>query len=559
MRPDPLTRHQDAQQEIGHTEVSPAVAQSLVAVFVVLLVVPALLQTLGSAGLAATVSAPTDTMRTPEGIVPHILAVNRSWRAAARNIEDAIGERSRVVEILRPVTQSILSGVLGAGTELVYPSGRPWLFYGPDLRYATGRGFLTPFELRQRAESGDTTLPAREPDARPAILALHRALEARDIQLIVMPTPVKPSVEFEQLSGSRTTSTEEVENPSYRGFIEGLRGQGVLVFDVGEVLRTARVAGGGPFYLATDTHWRPETVEFVASQLASFVMAVAPLPAPQSAPLESSRVEVTNHGDTARLLGLGPERRLFPPETVRIRRVAPVAGTRWHPDPNADILLLGDSFTNVYSLETMGWGESAGLAEQLSFEMARPVDRFSQNDAGARASRELLATELRRGRDRLDGKRVVIFQFANRELAFGDWPVIDLTPVARPDLSRFAVPSQSAQPIRVSGVVRAIGAIPRPGSVPYKDQIVAVHVDALTLEAGASALSETEALVYMWGMQENELTPLDRYRVGDSIALSLDAWSTVSGDLDGINRGEIDDPLLQLAEPWWGQLRETLP
>ena len=49
MRPDPLTRHQDAQQEIGHTEVSPAVAQSLVAVFVVLLVVPALLQTLGSA------------------------------------------------------------------------------------------------------------------------------------------------------------------------------------------------------------------------------------------------------------------------------------------------------------------------------------------------------------------------------------------------------------------------------------------------------------------------------------------------------------------------------
>lgn len=558
MRPDPLTRHQDARHEIGHTEVSPAVARSLVAVFVVLLVVPALLQTLGGAGLAATVSTPTDTRRAPEGIVRHILAVNRSWLAAAQNIEDAIGERSRVVDILRPVTQSVLTGRLGGGTELVYPSHGPWLFYGPDLRYATGRGFLTPFELRRRAESGDTTLQAPEPDPRPAILALHQALEARGIRLIVMPTPVKPSVEFRQLSEARTASTAEVENASYRRFIEGLREQGILVFDVGDVIGTAREAGGGPFYLATDTHWRPETVELVARQLASFVMGVAEFPS-GSGPLRSSRVDVTNQGDTARLLGLGPNRGLFPPETVLIRRVIPATGTRWYPNTNADILLLGDSFTNVYSLETMGWGESAGLAEQLSFEMERPVDRLSQNDAGAHASRELLATELRRGRDRLDGKRVVIFQFANRELAFGDWPVIDLTPIGRPDLSTFAVPSQGVQPISVSGVVRAIGPIPRPGSVPYKDQIVAVHVDGLTLEAGPYALSGTEALVYMWGMQDDELTPLERYQVGDPIALSLEAWSTVSGELDGINRGEIDDPRVQLAEPWWGRLREASP
>jgi len=559
MRPDPLTRHQDARHEIGHTEVSPAVARSLVAVFVVLLVVPSLIQALGgSAGLAVTVGTPTDTKRTPEGIVRHILAVNRSWLAAAQNIEDAIGERARVVEILRPVTQSVLTGRLGAGTELVYPSQGPWLFYGPDLRYVTGRGFLTPFELQRRAESGDIALPAPEPDARPAILALHRALEARGIRLIVMPTPVKPSVEFRQLSGARTTSTAEVENPSYRGFIDGLRGQGVLVFDVGEVIGTAREAGGGPFYLATDTHWRPETVELVARQLASFIIDVTNLPE-RPAPLRSSRVDVTNHGDTARLLGLRPNRGLFPPETVRIRRVTPATNTRWYPNTDADILLLGDSFTNVYSLETMGWGESAGLAEQLSFEMKRPVDRLSQNDAGAHASRELLATELRRGRDRLDGKRVVILQFANRELAFGDWPVIDLTPIARPDLSTFAVPSQGGQPISVSGVVRAVGQIPRPGSVPYKDQIVAVHVDGLTLEAGTYALSGTEALVYMWGMQDDELTPLERYRVGDPIGLSLEAWSTVSDELDPINRGEIYDPRVQLAEPWWGQLRETPP
>lgn len=85
------------------------------------------------------------------------------------------------------------------------------------------------------------------------------------------------------------------------------------------------------------------------------------------------------------------------------------------------MLLLGDSFTNIFSLGTMGWGEAAGLAEQLSYELQRPVDRFVQNDAGAYATRERLAQALREDPQRLDRVRVVVWQFAARELAFGDW------------------------------------------------------------------------------------------------------------------------------------------
>lgn len=557
MRPDPLTRHEDARREVEHTDISPGVAWSLVALFVVLLFIPALIQTMERADLVATGSTVAD--ESPDGLAQQVLAVNRRWLAGARKIEDAIGERSLAVKILRPVTQWILSGVLGAGTEFVYLGEAPWLFYGPDLRYVTGQGFLTPFEHRRRSESADTVSGPPESDPRSAILDLYQVLRARDIQLIVMPTPVKPSIEFEQLGGSQIAPTVEVENPSYRTFVDELRQQGVLVFDVGEVIRTARETSDGPFYLATDTHWRPDTVELVAHHLASFVADAVQLPVSMSTPLESSYSEVTNHGDTARLLGLSPGQPLFLPETVQIRRVTPAARTRWLPDSNADILLLGDSFTNVYSLKTMGWGESAGLAEQLSFEMRRPIDRLSQNDAGASAPRALLAAELGRGHDRLAGKRAVIFQFANRELAFGDWSLIDLTLKSRPDLSTFAVPPQEGQPINASGVIRAIGPIPRPESVPYNDQIVAIHVDDLTVQTGTYALTGTEALVYVWGMQEKELTPINNYRIGDLITLSLSAWSNVSQDLDGINRGEINDPRVQLAEPWWGQLREVLP
>ena len=89
--------------------------------------------------------------------------------------------------------------------------------------------------------------------------------------------------------------------------------------------------------------------------------------------------------------------------------------------------MLGDSFANIYSLEMMNWGCAAGLAEQLSFALNRPVDTILRNDDGAYATREMLSRELAQGEDRLAGKKVVVWQFAARELAVGDWKLLDMT------------------------------------------------------------------------------------------------------------------------------------
>jgi len=101
-------------------------------------------------------------------------------------------------------------------------------------------------------------------------------------------------------------------------------------------------------------------------------------------------------------------------------------------------LLLGDSFTNIYAVRSafaqsedgvpLDWGESAGLAEQLSHHLGRPVDRIARNAGGSHSTRRDLARDLARGGDRLDGVRVVVWQFAVRELSHGDWPVIPLPP-----------------------------------------------------------------------------------------------------------------------------------
>ena len=331
----------------------------------------------------------------------------------------------------------------------------------------------------------------------------------------------------------------------------------MLVFDVLGELREERAAAHRPLYLTTDTHWRPETVELVAERLATFVEQHVALPSRPPIEYQATRIGVTNTGDTTRLLDLPDRRSIYRPETASIRRITRGGNADpWRADPDANILLLGDSFSTVFSLGVMGWGDSAGLAEQLSFALQRPIDRLSQNDNGAYASRELLATELRRGRDRLAGKRVVVYQFASRELGQGDWRFVDLSVTPRPSLASFVSP-EPGQRLVVQGTVREIGRIPRPGSVPYRDHIVGVHVAELTIESFETPVDGSELLVYVWSMQDDELTPISRYRTGDAMRLEIEPWTNVGDELDGINRGDVDSPAARLAEPWWGRLIET--
>ena len=192
------------------------------------------------------------------------------------------------------------------------------------------------------------------------------------------------------------------------------------MFDPASVLETARRSGAQ--YLATDTHWRPEAMELVAERLAAFVTAHAaacgrrePGTASRSA---RSRTRVTPRA----MLDLPTGQRLYPPERVVIRRVVerrtaapgdPIARRR---RPRARRQL------HATSIRSRRWAgaTSAGLVEQLSYALEAPVDRIVQNDDGAFATREMLREA---GPERLAGKRVVIWQFAARELAGGNWKI----------------------------------------------------------------------------------------------------------------------------------------
>ena len=183
--------------------------------------------------------------------------------------ERALENESQIARSLRPPAQLVMTGWLGAGNERVYAGRDRWLFYRPDVEYVIGRAFLDPGQLRRRVRAAPEWAAPPQPDPRLAIVQFRDDLAARGITLVVMPTPPKPGVHPEMLARRYAGTTGVLQNASYRAFVDDLRRDNVLVFDPSEMLMTAR--DGGPLYLMSDTHWRPETMEAVAERLGGFI------------------------------------------------------------------------------------------------------------------------------------------------------------------------------------------------------------------------------------------------------------------------------------------------
>ena len=98
-----------------------------------------------------------------------------------------------------------------------------------------------------------------------------------------------------------------------------------------------------------------------------------------------------------------------------------------------------------------------------------------------------------------------------------------------------------------------ISTIPCPGTVPYRDHILALHLTDLS---GASIREEErlESLVYLLSMRDNILTPAARLRPANHATLRLRPWADVAEQYEKINRSEVEDLNVQLQERCWGEI-----
>jgi hypothetical protein len=429
-----ISREEAAHIEVGHTAVTPAVSRVLVWMFLIAIGTVPLLEVVG-AGLRPGVAVWEHLRRLPASVVEasagreepwsRLVAANRAALQSLSAFETSLEQQSTLGRTLRPPMQLLLSGRLGAGNERVYVGRDGWLFYRPDVEYVTGAPFLDARQQTRRVSGAPEWEAPPLPDPRPAIRQLKLDLDARGITLVVVPTPVKPTVHPEQLAAAYVGFDAPVDNPSFAMFVESLRREGILVYDPAPALVTARARTGQPQYLRMDTHWRPDAMQRVAADLATFLARQAGFGRGAAVHhLEPTRVR--HGGDTIQMLDLPATQTRYPAEEVEVHRVLTADGTPWQPMRGADVLVLGDSFSNIYSLDSMGWGEAAGFVEHLGAVLQRPVDRLVQNDEGAFATRAMLQRVAASDPARLERTRLVIYQFASRELASGDWRVLPL-------------------------------------------------------------------------------------------------------------------------------------
>jgi alginate O-acetyltransferase complex protein AlgJ len=532
-------------------------------------------------------------------IVDRIFKANRVLLHDINKYEDALINGSFMTETLLPPAQSFLTGILGVGNEEAYLGKDRWLFYRPAIDYLIGAGFLDRKKLIARSMSGTEWQPAPQPDPMIAIFQIQKQLAARGIQLIVMPVPVKPMIHPEKFSSRYERYNKVLQNFSYRKlklelenpelffkryeeflrsyrrvspekarrswywqFIEAMAEleeakedilkSRVLLFDIGLELAEKKKNTGMVQYLETDTHWRPETMRWAAIKLKDFIESNVKLSEKNHIRYTRTSKKISNLGDIALMMKLPSDQKIFKQQEIDYYQVTR-GNHLWRPDMTAEILLLGDSFSNVYSLNEMGWGEAGGFAEQLSYELKKPVDAIIRNDSGAYATREMLSQELASGKDRLAGKKVVVWQFAVRELAVGDWRVKS-TPMklGQSVESQFLQVKEGSSRV-VSGVVEEISSAPMPGTVPYRDHIIYLHLKDIKSHDDVDLYSN-QALVAMYSMRDQLWTKAARFRVGQKIQIRLRNYSEVNHlyNVDRINSSMLDSETA-FETPCWGE------
>ena len=367
-----------------------------------------------------------------------------------RQFEHTLEEKSWFQQQLRPLLQRFLFATLrDTGAKGVLGRDR-WLFYRPDLRYLIEPDRLEtePGNSRWVQPTGHVT---HRQSVEKAILRFRDQLKDRGIALVVMPVPGKPSVYPDQVTRRDVGREQQLRSPTLE-LLTALERQGVATVDLYAAFQTARGVGASannsPLYLAQDTHWTPLGAQIAAQTVAAKLSALNLAPA-ASKEFRTQRVTVKRWGDILEMMQIPGVRSAFAAESVECLQVVDPAlgpmvpaasarpGTYAYPGQQATVLVLGDSFCRIYQYpEPQSLGElpaattaaparesgpkrllpgSAGFISHLALALRSPVDAIVSDGGAATDVRRRLSTDP----EILEGKRVVVWEFVERDIALG--------------------------------------------------------------------------------------------------------------------------------------------
>ncbi|MBD3239186.1 MAG: hypothetical protein GF331_01265 [Chitinivibrionales bacterium] len=365
------------------------------------------------------------------------LAWNAFWRHTVfsrrylRAWEGEMEETSVCANTLRPPMQFIRYALMHDMGEKAVLGRNGWFFYKPGIEYLT-----YPY-VRDRRSLPDTTTNIIDPS--PVIMRenpitcitrFRRQLDSLGIELLVVIVPGKGSVYPDMLNESIPPEQSCKLSHSLRT-IEELRDSGVAVVDLFGPFHEERmhdVQAGDSMYLAKDTHWRARGLRLCARLVADRVRQFDWYDAAwEQTEYVLDSVTVDRVGDVGAMTALPDfavrELKLaFAVEPTPCYQVYQIrrdeegneVGRSLYRDDfrRSRILILGDSFSRIYQTDAP---RSAGWISHLAYELSQPVASIV-SDGGAST---LVRQKLARKASVLHGKKLVVWEFIERDLRFG--------------------------------------------------------------------------------------------------------------------------------------------
>ena len=351
---------------------------------------------------------------------PKLLDLFRRAPTAAnlRSYEKELDQASWLTRHTRPAMQFLRFVVLKETPEQVLPGRESWFFYRPAVQYYVEP--LPPKHLSGQAPD----------DPVPAITAYRDELARRGVHLLVMLVPNKAAV-YPEMAAARARSADPPVYAHTLGVCARLREAGIEMVDLHALYTRARAEKPETlYYLPADTHWSPEGMRLAAEQVARHILDRGWLTR-GTARYRLQGVTVCRQGDLLEMLENPWIAALYPPAEVEcLQVVGPEDSRASTEDPAAEVLVLGDSFLRIYQRDEPG---SAGFVSHLAYQLQRPVASIL-GDGGAST---LVRQQLSRKPALLANKKVVIWEFVERDIRFGTegWQDVALPPPTTPSAS----------------------------------------------------------------------------------------------------------------------------
>ena len=388
-----------------------------------------------------------------------VLAVRPRYQLAVWNIFNDPGEKVVLGAAGKCIGKS-------CGRETAEASDR-WLFYRQDVEF-----LVQPSPLDVRSAKLDNPITA--------IKKFRDQLKAKGVELLVVVTPGKPSIYPERLTGaSAAVGAENASGLNGVGhgkkILDSLTRAGFNTVDLYTPLLAAKKddASLGPLYLNDDTHWTPRGAELAAAEIAAAVKRLESdgkinltelrqKHADGSYPMSfvAKDAVADRMGDVGEMSGLNKfgvfKTQRVTGHVVMQQNINSLADsicidsaykecknnsntlclwtsltacgfkydttlTPFKDDfRKAKILILGDSFSRIYQTDSP---VNAGWIAHFAKNMKRPVASIVSDGGASTLVREKLA----RKAGVLKGKKLLIWEFVERDLRFGaeGWKDVD--------------------------------------------------------------------------------------------------------------------------------------